>query len=243
MSVGKQAVMLIGVGSFNPPTIMHLRIMELAKDFLTKTGLFNVVGAVLSPVHDAYGKKDLASAKDRVEMTRLAVESSSWIKLSSWEATANSGWTRTRAVVDYHQTRLEGYVNGIVTEKDSWMPGDISSKITDGPMRCKVVCGADVLESFNVPNLWNDDDTRTLTKDYGLVVISREGNDPYKSIYNSDILHENRANIFVVQEWLSNEISSTRIRRALRRQESVRYVVPDSVIDYIRKERLYEKVA
>ncbi len=45
----------------------------------------------------------------------------------------------------------------------------------------------------------------------------------------------------MVQEWLANEISSTRIRRALRRRESVRYVVPDLVIDYIRKEGLYQE--
>lgn len=44
----------------------------------------------------------------------------------------------------------------------------------------------------------------------------------------------------MVQEWLSNEISSTRIRRALRRHESVRYVVPDPVIDYITSEGLYK---
>jgi nicotinamide mononucleotide adenylyltransferase len=34
-------------------------------------------------------------------------------------------------------------------------------------------------------------------------------------------------------------VSSTRIRRAVRRGDSVQYLVPGSVLDYIRQERLY----
>jgi len=238
IKMSKQSVLLLGVGSFNPPTIMHLRIMELARDFLTKTGQFQVVGGILSPVHDAYGKKDLVPGNHRIEMTKLALEQNNWVKLSSWEAAHNTTWTRTRAVIDYHQGRLNAYLSGSLKEKDTWMP-DIQNNV-NGPITCKLVCGADVLETFNTPGLWNDADTLALAKDYGLVVISREGNDPYKSIYNCDILHENRANIHVVQEWLSNEISSTRIRRALKRQESVRYVVPDPIIEYINKEGLFQ---
>jgi nicotinamide mononucleotide adenylyltransferase len=49
-----------------------------------------------------------------------------------------------------------------------------------------------------------------------------------------------KGNIDVVQEWITNEVSSTRIRRALRRKETVKFFVPDSVIDYIEREGLYK---
>jgi len=42
-----------------------------------------------------------------------------------------------------------------------------------------------------------------------------------------------------VTEWITNEVSSTKIRRALRRSESVKYLLQESVIDYIHKHGLY----
>ena len=46
-------------------------------------------------------------------------------------------------------------------------------------------------------------------------------------------------NIDIVPEWITNEISSTKIRRALRRNESVKYLVQEPVIDYIKDRGLY----
>lgn len=38
---------------------------EIAKDYLQSLGLATVVGGIMSPVHDAYGKKDLVAAHHR----------------------------------------------------------------------------------------------------------------------------------------------------------------------------------
>ena len=51
----KRAV-LISCGSFNPPTIMHLRLFELARTHLQKCG-YSVLGGMISPVHDKYKEK------------------------------------------------------------------------------------------------------------------------------------------------------------------------------------------
>jgi nicotinic acid mononucleotide adenylyltransferase len=48
-----------------------------------------------------------------------------------------------------------------------------------------------------------------------------------------------QSNIKIVTEWITNEVSSTKIRRALRRSESVKYLLEESVIDYIHKHGLY----
>ena len=42
-----------------------------------------------------------------------------------------------------------------------------------GPVTFKLLCGAVLLESFAVPDLWNKDDLTTIVRDYGIVVISR----------------------------------------------------------------------
>ena len=42
--------------------------------------------------------------------------------------------------------------------KDDWMPDEITSPQDRSPVKLKLLCGADVLESFNVHGLWNDAD-------------------------------------------------------------------------------------
>ena len=46
-------------------------------------------------------------------------------------------------------------------------------------------------------------------------------------------------NIQIVTEWIPNEVSSTRIRRALKRGESVKYLLQDPVIDYVYRNGIY----
>lgn len=73
----------------------------------------------------------------------------------------------------------------------------------------------------------------------GLVVVTREGTNPLKFIYDSDQLTRLMRNIIIVPEWMGNSVSSTKVRRALRRQESVKYVIPDLALDYIMAHELY----
>lgn len=102
-----------------------------------------------------------------------------------------------------------------------------------------LLCGADVLESFTVPNLWKQEDLAEIMGRFGLVCITRCGSDPFKSVNQSDVIWSHRKGIHVVHEWVTNDISATHVRRALRRGQSVRYLVPDSVIGYIQEHELY----
>lgn len=102
-----------------------------------------------------------------------------------------------------------------------------------------MLCGTDILESFAVPNLWKPEDISEILTNYGMVCITRAGNQAQKFIYESDILWNHKENIHLVEEWIPNDISATKIRRALRRQQSVRYLVPDNVLAYIEKHKLY----
>lgn len=108
-----------------------------------------------------------------------------------------------------------------------------------GVPQVKVLCGTDILESFQVPGLWKSEDIKEIVASYGMVCITRLGNSAQKFVYESDVLWRHKENIHLVEEWITNDISATKIRRALRRGQSVRYLVPDVVRAYIEKHNLY----
>jgi nicotinamide mononucleotide adenylyltransferase len=238
-------VILLACGSFNPPTNMHLRMFEIARDHLHRLGSHVVIGGLISPVHDGYGKKDLEAATHRLAMVRVALQNSDWIKLSDWECKQET-WSRTKQVLQYHQNHVNAILHSSrnshfdkLNEDDvHWVPDNVRNGCEDS-VQIKLLCGADLLESFGTPGLWSDDDIEAIVGQHGLVVITRSNTNPLEFIYNSDMLTKYMSNITIVTEWIRNEVSSTKIRRALRRSESVKYLLPDKVLDYIHKHHLY----
>lgn len=225
---------------------MHLRMFELARDHLNRLGRYQVIGGIMSPVHDHYGKKELISSTHRVALLRLALQDNDWIFLSDWEVN-QSTWVRTRTVLQYHQNKLNMHTNEIANNKRH-LDMDVPAWILHAQKQCggsntgvkvKLLCGADFLESFGVPGLWLEQDIESLIGDHGLAVITRAGTDPQRFIYESDILTKYLSNIDLITDWITNEVSSTKIRRCLRRGESIKYLLPTEVIDYIKNNGLY----
>lgn len=61
-------------------------------------GMYRVIGGIISPVSDNYGKQGLVAAKHRIEMARLALETSEWIRVDSWESDQEQ-WSETVMVL------------------------------------------------------------------------------------------------------------------------------------------------
>ncbi|KAJ1281594.1 hypothetical protein BS78_04G317700 [Paspalum vaginatum] len=166
-------VVLVATGSFNPPTYMHLRMFELAKDELQQRG-YCVLGGYMSPVNDAYKKKDLLPAVHRIRFCELACKSSSFLMVDPWEA-MQKGYQRTLTVL----SRI----------RNSLCKDGVADK---GTLKVMLLCGSDLLESFSTPGVWIPDQVRTICKDFGVVCIRREGKDIGNLIASSDILRECR---------------------------------------------------
>lgn len=97
-----------------------------------------------------------------------------------------------------------------------------------------LVCGGDLLQSFLVPNLWSKEDLDEILSEYGLVVVKRSGVDTEARIYESPILHQHKESIHLIEDIVNpNDCSSTKIRAALRRGDSIRYLVDEDVYAYI----------
>ena len=105
----------------------------------------------------------------------------------------------------------------------------VSDKESPLNINLKLLCGADLLESFAVPGLWKDEDVRAvhfffmfsihiwtfnmqiedIVSNYGLVVISRSGSNPLQFIYESDVLTRLEVGLFwsssnnrFIKDWL-----------------------------------------
>nr|GEY76743.1 nicotinamide/nicotinic acid mononucleotide adenylyltransferase isoform X1 [Tanacetum cinerariifolium] len=223
-TVGKMRVVLVSTGSFNPPTFMHLRLFELARDALNSKG-FQVVGGYMSPVNDAYKKHGLIPAEHRITMCQLACKSSEFIMVDTWEA-KQSSFQRSLTVL----SRIRSFFcdNGL---------------IPSAYLKVMLVCGSDLLESFSTPGAWIPEQVRTICKDYGVVCIRREGQDIENIIARDEILTENKTNIEVVDEIVPNRISSTLVRDCISRGLSVKYLTSDEVINHIKQNQLYTNLA
>jgi nicotinamide mononucleotide adenylyltransferase len=63
----KTPLLLVACGSFSPITYLHLRLFEVAADYVKFSTDFEIIGGYLSPVSDAYRKAGLASAEHRYD--------------------------------------------------------------------------------------------------------------------------------------------------------------------------------
>lgn len=208
-------IVLLGCGSFSPVTYMHLRMFEMARDFVGNPE--NVVG-YMSPVGDAYNKKGLVSATHRVKMCELATQSSDWIMVDPWES-LQADYQPTVIVMD----RLKKFLSETLLR----------------PVQVKLLCGADLLESFNRPGVWSDEDMERISGEHGIICLERENLDLRRIISEHHILANHE--IVLVPQPISNNVSATKIRQLVGESKSIKYLVPDPVIDYIHEHKLFKE--
>uniref|UniRef100_A0A7E4ZTX0 Nicotinamide-nucleotide adenylyltransferase n=1 Tax=Panagrellus redivivus TaxID=6233 RepID=A0A7E4ZTX0_PANRE len=226
MSFHNARVALLACGSFNPPTALHFRMMEVAKDYLERECNSTVVEAIMSPVADTFGKKGLAPAQHRFAMLDAATTNIAWLRADSWEC-SQTKWTRTLAVLQHHEDQVR-------------------EKYQDSKIRVVLVCGGDVVDSFvrilpDGSNLWSPLDVQKIINDFGVIVIDRTDATPHKTLCtvcgDKPVPSNNVA--IVIDEAFPNGISSTRLRSAIQAGKSIRFCTLDPVVDYILANKLY----
>ncbi|GMS78432.1 hypothetical protein PENTCL1PPCAC_607, partial [Pristionchus entomophagus] len=221
----KRRAILLSCGSFNPPTLAHLRMMEIARDHLhslPSSLRYSILKGIFSPVSSTYVHKPLASDEHRLNMLDKATASSGWMRADDWEAKRGE-WTRTREVLSHHRAAA----------RRKWKDDDLD---------CFLVCGGDLVDSFarflpDGTRLWAEEDVRSIVEDYGIVVINRAGSSPAATLAGFGL--SSQRCFTVSDEACPNDVSSTRLRDAVKEGKSIRYCTPDGVVDYILNNRLY----
>lgn len=142
----------------------------MAKDELESHG-FQVIGGFLSPANDHYAKPDLISSIHRIKMCELALKSSNWVSVDSWEA-EQPQWPTTVSVLESFRRRLD--------------------VMNYNKVAVMLVAGADLVQSFQVPNLWSEADQERIVGEFGLAVIERAGVDLSEIILSNSILFKHK---------------------------------------------------
>ncbi|TVY33554.1 Nicotinamide/nicotinic acid mononucleotide adenylyltransferase, partial [Lachnellula occidentalis] len=225
--------------TYNLPTLEDVRDGVRYK-FNNKN--FEIMGGYLSPVGDGYKKAGLAPAVHRLRMCELAVESAGWLMVDPWEAT-NPEYIPTALVLDHFEHEINVVLGGIERPDGTRVPAKIC-----------LLAGADLVQTMSTPGrsyisvclnpllthspgVWSSDDLDHILGGYGACIIEREGTDIDDALSS---LQNYKDNIHVVKQLIQNNVSSTKIRLFLRKELSIRYLIPSPVINYIEEHNLYQ---
>lgn len=171
-------LVLVACGSFSPITFLHLRMFEMAADYARFNTNFEVVGAYISAVGDAYKKSGLVKAEHRINMCSLAVEQSSWISgmfcyLDKFRTIASLTFCATvdpweALHEDYLETAkvLDHFEHEINTSRGPF-------NTPQGPKKAKIalLAGADLIQTMSAPGVWAPKDIDYILSNFGAFII------------------------------------------------------------------------
>jgi len=210
-------------GTFNPIHIGHIKVSAEIKEAFELDRIYMIPSAI--PPHKV--SKEIADAKDRLEMTRLAVSGLEGYNVSDIEL-KRSGPSYTVDTINHFKKTLPAdallyLILGIdaFLEIDTWMSYKELFKmlpfiVMSRPEKSNIVT-SEQLESYIYHNV---SENYAFQKQENRFVDNR-----YQPIY-----------VFNVAPY---KISSTDIREKIRKNEPVGELVPGKVENYIRDKGLY----
>lgn len=143
-----------------------------------------------------------------------------------WEA-AQTEYIPTAQVLDHFEHEINEVLGGAERPDGSRVP-----------VRIALLAGADLIQTMSTPGVWSEADLDHILGRFGTFIVERTGTDIDDALAN---LQPYKDNIYVIQQLIQNDVSSTKIRLFLRREMSVQYLIPAPVIEYIEAHGLYEE--
>jgi len=151
LNSGREKVILVGSGCYNPLHRLHLRMFYLARSFLEGHSHFEVLGGIVSLCHQTTVRqkfrqkpKEIIPPKHRLSMARLAVGDSAWLTVDPWEITRRrvldylSVLDHIREIVD--KAFPEERIRLIFLTDGNQLPKLSSSVLTQRNCNCLCIC-------------------------------------------------------------------------------------------------------
>ena len=155
-------------------------------------------------------------------MCSRAIEHSPWLMVDPFETVncnqdGEPAYVPTAKVLRHFDHEINTVLGGI--------------EGTDGVKRkakISLLAGADLVMSMGEPGLWAPIDLDVILGSYGAFIIERSGTDVDEAL---STLRQYENNIWVISQVIQNDISSTKVRLFLKKDLSVRYLIPDPVVE------------
>eukprot|EP01041_Mallomonas_annulata_P015255 gene15255-32321_t len=215
----RKFAVIVGSGSFNPLTRMHLRTFYIAKQAIEKSTDMIILGSLLSPAHASQVREryrtcpiEVIPSPHRLAIAQLAVEESKWLAVDPWEI------TRRRAM-DYLS---------LLEHVQKLMEVDLANV----NIRILYLCKANMVPKISPAALRKNN--------FGVVCVCR----PPDSDNLFDSLGSRWTGLLYIAEDTAivdasmDTVSSRRVRDKLKANEPVDQLVGDSVATYFKAHRI-----
>jgi len=209
-------------GTFNPVHLGHLRAAEEIRETLTLDKIYFIPAFI--PPHKA--PSEIASPADRLKMLEIAIRGNPSFEISDTEL-KRKGHSYTVDTLTYFSSNFPDFEfyfivgNDLFSEIDTWKDYKRLFELSNFAVIIRPgFCG----DFSSIFTLELKDDFRYYKREKDVVTYLHKG---------SKIL------VFVRIEGI--EVSSTQIRRLLREDKSIKYLVPSEVESYILSKKLYTK--
>jgi nicotinate (nicotinamide) nucleotide adenylyltransferase len=254
---GRQPVVLVATGAFNPVHLQHTRMFYLARAHLNEKTEYQVVGGLLSPSHDIEVKNLLrvfpAQAipiRHRAAMCEIAVSGSSWLAVGRWEATRRRVMNYNSVLQHVQQllnnafgsaAALPGEATWVTPTSSPTLAPLIPSPRTSQVQRSRVIpkvmylCGADHLLQAGPQTL----------RAFGCICCARPG---YTDELRAVIGQRYSRMVHIVDDdallpTSLDTLSSTKVRKRMSAGKDIESLVGLNVASYIRATGISDKVA
>ena len=98
-----------------------------------------------------------------------------------------------------------------------------------------------ILGSDNLRDLHRWDRAEDLVSKYKILVMERENDKMEEIIQSNSLLNSHKENFIKLNQEIRSIYSSTYVRAQIKNGKSVRYLLPDEVLEYIEQNNLYKE--
>ncbi len=210
-------------GTFDPIHFGHLRAAEEIKHILNLDKILFIPSA--TPPHKK--NSHITLAKDRLEMIRLAIDGNKYFEISNFELESTSP--------SYTIITLEHFKNN---EPDSEFYFIVGNELFN-----EIETWRDYKRLFELSNFAVITRPGFSELDSSRIPLALKDNFRYHNTIENVISFSNNKKEIVFIEIKGIEISSTDIRGFVNSEQSIKYLVPDKVENYIRSQKLYAREA
>jgi len=222
MGVRKLAI-LVGSGSCNPLTRMHMRTYFLAKQFLEQKAGFIILGSLLSPAHSSTVREryrtnpsEIIPSPHRLAISQLLVQDSKWFSIDPWEITRRRAMDYL-SLLEHHTEVLKEF-------------------FPDFDIKILYLCKPTMVAKISPQSL--------RSQNFGCVCVCRA---PESDQLRSSLSAKWNSLIWVIEDTAILDasmdlVSSRNVREKIKNGDDIADMVGDTIQAYVRNHKIGEKM-